>query len=1174
MPLEISTAENIYPPIEDRDPMSDEEFFGIWDEENEEWTLEGKLNYAYSEELTSVGEYVKKGEYDNAKNILLSYFQKRDIPKPTMSAGRNSNQANFIAQDIIYSGSSPIGFFSIDNTPQWHKIDVPVNTDGFIIIAKDKSDTTAYFSSRESNQRPYLAVVQNGKTKVLYPQKDTYVRAGLFQYDNFGSEQQLLVRDGGLEENLPLNDNTMQTYLYFNLSVLDSSIPVTTAKLNLYGYSDSEVKNLVLLSSSSNSWSESTGTWNTIPATVASWNGLEGGYDWGTVEYELLHDQFGGSNGRLIPVRSVAAEYVYTEDEYYAYHALRQFLDFIGDNGGLAYKDTTPLNAGFRIQNSVEIFLWLLDSIYMTPDVLVSILKYMWHETDAVCLEENFEYDWLGRGSYNGTAFELDALFRTATYFPEFADRDAWMELSMERLLLVSDSLIRTDGGYKESVSGYPDRVMGTFLDFYEYAEIAGIDLPEHFDAKYRMFVKYMATIMRPDGQEPEWGDGGPQLGLRGRINTVNKTLDDPLLEWFATSGGSGEAPDYTSMYYPDAKIAALRSGWSSNNDIYSFVIGRVGENHSHPHALHMTAYAYGRNLLTDVGMSSYDQRDPHFAFQRNSTKSHNTIEINNKAQRKPSDASGYTWSDAELITNGMFDELNLWSDAYKGFRHNRRIMMLKDKKFWIVSDYVEAFNDDSNRYNLTWHTQADAKITLDEDTKILKTNYDNGPNLQILPLYADDITATLQEGPSVYEPNGKRKIADTEYVSYVKEQTGSPYFYTILYPSKEEDHTEVQAQEIPLDVDGDVAAAFKIELPFYDTNAYYYTSHELKPSKRRFADYETDAQSMYIEYDANNNIDNICAVEAESLTLLDGQVLFSAKEKTKNLSIKYGGSLLEIENEDISNSQTLQIFAPDIETVELNGEKVDFVKNGDYVYVGDTSEITPEPTAPPSAEPSRKPSSPSSGGGGGRPSIIDNNKPVVVPTPEPSQKPNDNDKNTDITFSDIEGHWAQKEIEALVDHGIVNGVSEEQFEPDRFVKRAEFISMVLKSFGIEETEYRGEFNDVTEDQWYANVIQAAYDKGIISGYEGMVYPEDNITRAEAAKIVVTALLGDAVVENGAGKQFLDYGTFPEWSKKYIDNAVSNGIMKGMDDGTLGAFDNLTRAQAAVMVYRIRFEKK
>ena len=47
-------------------------------------------------------------------------------------------------------------------------------------------------------------------------------------------------------------------------------------------------------------------------------------------------------------------------------------------------------------------------------------------------------------------------------------------------------------------------------------------------------------------------------------------------------------------------------------------------------------------------------------------------------------------------------------------------------------------------------------------------------------------------------------------------------------------------------------------------------------------------------------------------------------------------------------------------------------------------------------------------------------------------------------SFPDVDGHWAQAEIEQAVAAGWVDGYEDDTFRPERAVTRAEFVKMIL----------------------------------------------------------------------------------------------------------------------------------
>lgn len=115
--------------------------------------------------------------------------------------------------------------------------------------------------------------------------------------------------------------------------------------------------------------------------------------------------------------------------------------------------------------------------------------------------------------------------------------------------------------------------------------------------------------------------------------------------------------------------------------------------------------------------------------------------------------------------------------------------------------------------------------------------------------------------------------------------------------------------------------------------------------------------------------------------------------------------------------------------------------------------------------------------------------------------------KNADVTFSDLaDGAWYIPAVTAMSEAGVINGYPDGTFRPDRYITRAEFIAMLMRTKDIQSFSDIP-FTDVTSDLWSADSIYTAYTNGYISGYEdGTFRPDSPITRAEAVKIINSTL--------------------------------------------------------------------
>ncbi|XEC95254.1 S-layer homology domain-containing protein [Paenibacillus tarimensis] len=177
-------------------------------------------------------------------------------------------------------------------------------------------------------------------------------------------------------------------------------------------------------------------------------------------------------------------------------------------------------------------------------------------------------------------------------------------------------------------------------------------------------------------------------------------------------------------------------------------------------------------------------------------------------------------------------------------------------------------------------------------------------------------------------------------------------------------------------------------------------------------------------------------------------------------------------------------------------------------------------------------------------------------------------------SFADLEGHWAQAEVEALASKLVVEGTSATTFEPRRNITRAEFAAMIVRSLGLEAAG-TSNFSDVSSNKWYAGAVAAAAEAGIVKGYgNGTFKPEANITRKELAAMVVRAMefagtetaLTDAEA-NAALASFTDAGNLG-WAKAEVASAVDAGIVNGQSATRVAGEASANRAEAAAMVLR------
>ncbi|UQZ34467.1 hypothetical protein C2I18_13635 [Paenibacillus sp. PK3_47] len=165
---------------------------------------------------------------------------------------------------------------------------------------------------------------------------------------------------------------------------------------------------------------------------------------------------------------------------------------------------------------------------------------------------------------------------------------------------------------------------------------------------------------------------------------------------------------------------------------------------------------------------------------------------------------------------------------------------------------------------------------------------------------------------------------------------------------------------------------------------------------------------------------------------------------------------------------------------------------------------------------------------------------------------------------SDYSGHWAQKTIESWLEKGNLKGFQDGSVKPNQTITRAEFMTLVNRSFGF-TAEADVNFSDVNSASWSYSEVAKAVAAGYIQGYNNEIRPNAPINRQEAA-VVVGKLLQLTEGDINDLQVFSDAGTIAPWSKASVAAAVKAGILKGYPDGTFAPQQALTRAESLTLI--------
>ena len=180
------------------------------------------------------------------------------------------------------------------------------------------------------------------------------------------------------------------------------------------------------------------------------------------------------------------------------------------------------------------------------------------------------------------------------------------------------------------------------------------------------------------------------------------------------------------------------------------------------------------------------------------------------------------------------------------------------------------------------------------------------------------------------------------------------------------------------------------------------------------------------------------------------------------------------------------------------------------------------------------------------------------------------------LRYEDMLTHWGAYSAGMLASRGYVIGEdfgNNFYFYPDEKINRFEFVLMVNAIFGVKPKDSLADnpFSDKNVPSHIMRVGIAAYEYDIIAGTkgkDGLLYfnPYDPITRAEAITIIDYALRLDSYGVDEA--EFKDVKNIPDWAMQSVKNLEAYGIIRGYEDNTIRPYSNITRAQAAEMVWQ------
>lgn len=460
----------------------------------------------------------------------------------------------------------------------------------------------------------------------------------------------------------------------------------------------------------------------------------------------------------------------HTGDSLWADRFREVFYDWVDENpkpdvmSGADYPTWRTLDTAARSSWLISRFAEVTAAEYVDDELWANYLYSICEHADYLKNDDFSGGNWL--------ATITSAVTHAAWEFPEFKDRKLWLEYGkagFERNVLRD---IHPDGKEMEDAPGYICMAYKAMLATLESLNEEGIEVDGEVLRRLNKVQDFLAVVTQPNGIMPNIGDwGGCEPYALPR---AMEHFDRDDIRYVLSQGRDGKPPKWSSVYFPQGGWSIMRSRYTGRpyEDARHLVFKSSSGAHGHRDVLSITAYAFGRELLIDPGIRSYERADVERYLQ---TSYHNTVCIDNSDQpRRTGNTDLWYHNQAVDCVSGVFS-------GYPNVLHRRTILFVRPD-YWLVRDEISGSG--AHTYDQNWHFAADADPVVDERTKRGHTGYDSEGNMLIIPLKPDAVECrSFDFFIAAKRMEGGKSDVPARGIRYSASGDPPVVFDTLLYP-------------------------------------------------------------------------------------------------------------------------------------------------------------------------------------------------------------------------------------------------------------------------------------------------------------------------------------------------------------------------------------------------------
>ncbi len=177
------------------------------------------------------------------------------------------------------------------------------------------------------------------------------------------------------------------------------------------------------------------------------------------------------------------------------------------------------------------------------------------------------------------------------------------------------------------------------------------------------------------------------------------------------------------------------------------------------------------------------------------------------------------------------------------------------------------------------------------------------------------------------------------------------------------------------------------------------------------------------------------------------------------------------------------------------------------------------------------------------------------------------------LPFTDVaDTAWYADAVQYAYERGLMTGVSESEFGPDGTATRGQIVTILWRLAGSPVVNYAMRYADMDEGAWYGEAVRWAASTGVVTGYtESSFGPNDAITREQLAAILYRYIKTQGQGFTGMWYfplRYDDAASISSWADEAMHWCVMKGLLNGTSETTLSPQLTATRAQLATILQR------